>query len=233
VIKAFLTLILCSIALQQTDAQTLEEGSWNDMHGILAGKSCQLTLYLFADSTIKGNYVFKSDTLKNLLAGRLAKGKVYLADIAHPHCVFSGTIVTKPAEEFTGTWADSLNKKQEAFGFLLDGINFGDYGNRYPGVSERDVEYFMWQVKHSILTRNRAWLAGHIQYPLHHVLKKGYPAVSSKQIFIKYFDQIFTPAFKARITSEYTTNLFTKNGDEMMGDGEIWIDGSVVIAINN
>ena len=84
----------------------------------------------------------------------------------------------------------------------------------------------MATVKQAIVTNNKQWLAVHVQYPLHNVLKKGYPKVKNKVLFVQYFDQIITPEFKKKVADDYTTNLFVKEDAVMLGDGEIWVKAS-------
>jgi hypothetical protein len=40
---------------------------------------------------------------------------------------------------------------------------------------------------------------------------------------IRHFDEIFTRQFKDNIRQAYTSNLFVKNGEVMLGSGQLWI----------
>jgi hypothetical protein len=243
--KTFYLVIFFIFSISHLQAQTLEEGAWTDFIGTIGNKACQLSLYLFKDSTIKGNYVFKYDSLKQNLSGFLKGTDFLLKEDNHKNISFKGKAITDPADELRGARTDGLKNQDVPFGFLSISSNWGDYGHRYAtaGGTEDEVERFMRMARHAILSGNKQWIANHIQYPVRHVLKKRYQLVKNKQLFIKYFDRIFTQRFKDKVREDYTTNLFTKYDSVMLGNGEIWVSGNsnakdkksgfIIIAINN
>jgi len=238
-LKIFCPIVFISCFTLAARAQVFEEGSWTDFNGSIGNKRCQASLYLFKDSTVKGNYVYKSDSVKQRVSGYLHGNILLLTDSVNKKIAFKGMVSTPP-DELQGTLTDSSTGQTKMFGLYSISSNSGDYGNRYAdlGGTEDEVETFVRTAKRAILTGDKQWLATHIQHPVLRVLPKGYPIVKNAALFIKYFDQIFTPKFKAKIKEDYTTNLFTKNGAVMLGDGEIWVSGTerskdfVIIAIN-
>ena len=243
--KIFCLFIFLIFFIPCVYAQVLEKGGWNDFTGRIGKKDCQLSLYLFDDGTIRGNYVFKHDSVKHYLSGHLKKNAFFLREDGHKKAVFKGNAISDPADEVQGTYTDSLTKQTLKFGFLSESTNIGRYGNRYAdlGATEDEIEGFVKTAKRAILNGDKKWLAKHVQYPVRHVLGKGYPLIKNKQLFIKYFDQIFTQKFKDKVRQDYVTNLFTKYDSVMLGNGEIWVSGNsdsagdkpgfIIIAINN
>ena len=213
--------------LANSHSSFLDVNAWNTFNGKLGNDEVQLSLYLFADGSIKGNYVFKKHNAKIQLIGHPKANALFLTEVTNNNSkiVFRGNLFTDTLDKFEGTWVDSSQKKTANFYFTLSSINWGYYEYRYSDMfgTTLEIEAFMDKVKSAILSDNKEWLAAHIHYPTRQVLEKGFTSINNKQELILYFNEVFTPNFKNKIRHQYTTNLFTKNGAAMLGDGEIWI----------
>jgi hypothetical protein len=226
------------------NAQLLETGSWSTFEGKIGTKQSQLSLYQFKDGTIKGNYVIKNSSDRVLVNGKLKANAVLLSEKKNTNLVFKGNIFTDKDDKYEGTYTDSLNNRSESFSFKLSTITWGDYQHRYTDLfgNDEEIESFMKQVKTAILIGDKQWVAAHIQYPIKEVLNSGYTSIKNQIQLKKYYNQIFTQKFKDKIRDTYTTNLFSKNSEVMLGNGEIWIGntgnstekkyGFIITAIN-
>lgn len=223
----FLIFVTFNLFITNCYAQLLEVSAWNTFDGRIGSTESQLSLYLFSDNTIKGNYVIKKNGEKILLVGHLKANAIFLTELKYKSG-FKGNSFTDTLDKFEGTWTDSLKNMSLPFYFTLSTINWGDYEHRYSDVlgSTEEVEGFMKQVKNAILSNDKEWIANHMHYPTRHVLNKGFTSINNKYQFIKYYNQIFTKKFKDKIKSDLTTNLFDRNGEVMLGSGEIWIGNS-------
>jgi len=203
----------------------LEVNAWNDFEGKIGNKETQISLYLFKDSTVKGNYVSLENGVKIPLNGHLKANVLFLNEFNDRSSSFRGNLFSDTLDKFEGVYTDSLRNKSLPFYFNLSAIDWGDYARRYTNMygTNEEIEQFMKVVKNAILSDNKQWVANHVHYPTKHVLHKRYTSITNKYQMIKYFDQIFNKDFKKKIGSAFTTNLFNKNGEAMLGHGEIWI----------
>jgi hypothetical protein len=238
-----LAFIILSFCITDCHAQLLEVNSWNTFDGSIGSNSSHLSLYLFEDSTIKGNYVLKDNGKKISVTGHLKPNALFLAEVKNEKSSFKGNISTIH-DRFEGTRTDSQKKETIPFTFQLSSITGGSYDQRYSDIygTDDEVEAFMKKVKNAILTDNKQWVADHVQYPLRHVLSKKYPPINNKKLLMKYYDQIFSKQFKGKIKHAVTTNLFNKDSAAMLANGEIWIGNTtkstedkyslIIVAIN-
>ena len=222
----------------------LEQNAWNTFEGKLGNNQIQLSLYLFSDGTIKGNYVARNSVTKNYVEGYSKANALFLHE-KNSSAIFKGNLFTDTLDKFEGSWTDSLKNQSLQFYFTLSAINWGDFEHRYSDIygTTDEIEDFMQKVKTAILTDDKEWIVNHMHYPTRQVLNKGFTSIDNKQQFLKYYSQIITTKFKNKIRYDYTTNLFNKDGEAMLGDGEIWIGNTptstennynfIILAINN
>lgn len=225
-------------------AGILSINAWNTFEGNLGKIQIQMSIYLFNDSTIKGNYVIRDSTKKNLITG-YKKGDTVVLKEVNSKAIFKGIVSTDTFDIFEGTWLDRTEVATKKFKLYLSDIHGASYDNQYDdflGTSE-EVESFVFNVKTAILDGNKEWIANHISYPIHVVLKKRRTSINNKEELIKHFNEIFTLDFKNKIRHSYTTNLFEKTEGIMFSDGRIWITNTenstenkyayTIAAINN
>jgi hypothetical protein len=221
--RTIFTLLLV-LSLLSCFGHLLEEKAWNTFEGKLGDKEVQLSLYLFADGTIRGNYVFRDSTNKIPVVGYPKANALFLKEVNSP-AIFKGNVFSDTLDKFEGVWIDSSKNQMQQFSLKLSSITWGDFEHRYSDMygTTEEIEGFMQKVKTAILTDDKEWIATHVRYPTRQVLAKGYTSINTKQDFIKYYDQFINAKFKEKIKHASTTNLFNKNGLAMLGDGEIWI----------
>lgn len=217
---------LVMISCFDVQSQTLQSNAWNNFEGNLGNSEMQLSIYLFKDDSVKGNYFLKYTGPKIQLIGQEKAKTIRLREMIRnsPWGSFNGRLIDS-SNSFTGTWTDSGASQTLAFNLKLMSKTAGSYEQHYPDLygSTEDVESFMKKVVSAILINDKDWLGDHMRYPLKHTPIKGFNSINNKQQLIRYFDLIFTKNYKEKIRQAYTTNLFTKNGSVMLGNGEIWI----------
>lgn len=219
-----LAFIVLNFCITNCRAQLLNVNSWNTFDGSIGSNLSQLSLYLFADSTIKGNYVLKNNGKKVSVAGYLKPNVLFLTEVKNKKSGFNGNVYTSrkvsTSPDIEGTRTDGLKEETIPFTFQLSSITRGDYDNRYSYMDGTDdeIEGFMKKVKNAILVDNKQWVANHIQYPLRRILSRKYPPINNKKLLMKYYDQIFTKQFKGKIRHAVTTNLFNQEGAAMLAN---------------
>src|SRR5579863_7568562 len=119
--KVILLLILsfptCALFGQVKDTG-LQKNEWHDYEGALNGVPIQMSLYIFDNDSIKGNYVYKKEETKIPLSGRYAKGQVELVEWFnnHPNGYFVSTRwQTYHSNLCKGTWMDTSRNKNFEF----------------------------------------------------------------------------------------------------------------------
>jgi hypothetical protein len=211
-------------------AELVQVNAWNNFEGKLGNSDMQLSIYLFKDGQIKGNYIIKYTGTKIQLSGERKAGSVILTEYLNnlPGRTFRGKIFTDTVDKFEGIWRDPTQNESLNFSTKLVFFTAGIYDHRYTDVlgTTGEVEEFIKKVRSSILVNDKEWISEHIHYPLKHLSGKGFSSINSSQELITFFDEIFSKKFKDRIRQYYTTNLFTKNGSVMLGNGEIWISNT-------
>lgn len=220
-----LPILTCLISLL-TNAQVFQVGAWNTLEGKLGNSDMQMALYLFKDGSLKGNYILKYTGIKTQLAGTQIGKAVTLKEVVKntPWGTFKG-IVGDSINKFAGSWTDSGAQQMLAFNLRLMGSNLTSYEMRYPGLfgTQEDVESFVKKAVAAILINDKDWLGDHIRFPLRHISGKGFSGIADKQQMIRHYDEIFSKQFKDKIREAYTSNLFVKNGEVMLGTGQFWV----------
>ncbi len=222
-----LTLIsLLSLPAMESRAQTLQANGWNNFEGKLGNSEMQLSLYLFKDGSIKGNYFLKYTGPKMQLEGQQKGKSIVLKEMVKNVTwgSFNGKY-SDSANGIAGTYTDSGARQLLPFSVRMVSANLAPFDQRYPGVfgTTEEIEGFMKKVVAAILINDKDWLGDHTKYPLKHIAGKGFSSINNKQQLIRYYDEVFTNQFKEKIRKAYTTNLFARNGAVMLANGEIWV----------
>jgi hypothetical protein len=198
--------------------------TWNNFEGKLGNSDIQMSLYLFKNGDLKGNYILKYVSTKILLTGSKKGNVVNLTEqiSGQPGRTFGGRILS---DTLVGTWTDIAPRPALHFHLRLISSTAGSFEHRYADLfgTTEDVEQFVQTARSAILTNNKDWVTDHTSYPLKHLVGPGFNGIGNKQQLIQYFSQIFTKEYKEKISHAYTTNLFVKNGSVMLGNGELWI----------
>ena len=221
--RPFVFLMHAILFVQVSQAQW-QPNTWNNFEGKLGTSDIQMSLYLFKNGDLKGNYIVKYVSTKILLAGTKKENAISLAEqiSGQPVRSFAGKI---KSDTLMGTWIDLAPRP--ALHFFLHHVSStsGSFEHRYTDMfgTTENVEQFVQNARSAILSNNKDWIADHIRYPLKHLTGNGFNGITNKQQMIRHFSQIFTKEYKEKIAHDYTTNLFVKNGSVMLGNGELWI----------
>jgi len=198
--------------------------TWNNFEGKLGNSDIQMSLYLFKNGDLKGNYILKYIGTKILISGTKKGNIVGLTEqiSGQPSRNFSGKII---GDSLVGTWIDIAPRPALHFMLRLMSSTTGSFEHRYTDIlgTTENVEQFVQTARSAILSGNKDWIADHTTYPLKHLVGNGYNGIANKQQLIQHFSQIFTKEFKEKISQVFTTNLFVKNASVMLGNGELWI----------
>ncbi len=110
----------------------------------------------------------------------------------------------------------------------MESASYGALDHRYDLYgADSDVEEFMKHVKTSIINGDKEWISKHVDYPLETTLDGENPIkIKTKKQLVANFDKIFYQAYKDKIKSYCTCNLFSKDDGVMLGSGLIWINNS-------
>ena len=225
------------------------KNAWHDYDGTLKGVPIQMSLFFFANDSIKGNYVYKSDETKINLTGRwLSNSRVELVEWfdGKPNGYFRSTEwETYKSNECEGTWTDTTRNKSFEFELQATGMMKGTYEHRYKEfASDTVLETFMERVKHSVIYEDKDWLAENISYPINvhtHNQVGTEPKsleVKNKRVLMEKYDIIFNTTFKNKVKNDVPLNLWGNYMGYMLGNGDIWVtpeDGTKIkiTAINN
>jgi hypothetical protein len=209
-------------------AFNLDKNAWNDFEGTLGDKRIQLSIYVLDSGKLTGNYCNKATETKIQLIGQISGDTIVLHEFENgkPKGFFSGRMFVNDMDSIVGIWTDKDRSKTFAFKIRKESTCYSNFDKRYSDFygTENDVENFMKQVKKSILTVDKIWIANHIKYPLTTNLNgKREITIKNNQQLIKYYDQIFYQSFKVDLKSFCACNMFTNYQGTMFGDGQIWI----------
>lgn len=212
-------------------AFTLEVNKWNDFEGKLGKSDIRLSIYLFENGNIKGNYCYKKYETKIPITGQLKGNKIKLTELINSveNGYFTAKIFTDDQDRIEGEWISSDKTKTLELKLMLSSICYGTYENRYSefdGTND-EVENFMKSIKSSILANDKKWIARHVYYPLNVTINKKAVVIKNEKQLIDNFDKIFYTKFKEKIKATYACNLFTNYQGAMLGSGEIWINTKI------
>ena len=220
-------------------AFNLDTNSWNDFEGKIDSSDIQLSLYLFENGEIKGNYCYKKYETKIQLFGHLSGNEIELTEMIGntENGFFKGKIFTDSLDRFEGKWKNKTKTKELKFELTLSSICSGSYVFRYSSAfygTTSEIENFMKQIKTSILNNDKNWLSNHICYPITVTLNKTRTVkITNKKELLENYDKIIHNDFKKKISEYYTVNLFNNWRGAMIGNGEIWINNKPNSTENN
>lgn len=221
--RRFIVLLHTLLFIQVGQAQW-QPNTWNNFEGKLGTSDIQMSLYFFKNGDLKGNYIVKYVSTKILLSGTKKDNAISLAEQigGQPTRSFSGKT---SSDTLKGSWTDIAPRPALHFSLRRVSSSAGSFEHRYTDLfgTTENVEQFVQTARSAILSNNKDWITDHIRFPLKHLIGNGFNGIINKQQMIRHFSQIFTKEYKEKISHDYTTNLFVKNGAVMLGNGELWI----------
>lgn len=209
-------------------AYNLDVNMWNDFEGKIGNEDIQLSIYLFENGQIKGNYCYKKYENKIQLTGQLTGNKIELTEFINdkPNGYFQGKAFTNKYDSLCGYWTDISKTKHLDLKLSLKSMGGGSFEHRYSDFygSDKEVENFVKHIKSSIMKNDKDWIANHVKYPLYTTLNNEKAIkIKNKQQLFDHFDQVFHKTFKEKIQTYCPCNLFHNYQGVMLGNGEIWI----------
>jgi hypothetical protein len=206
-----------------------------------AAPPVRVALAFTGDGGIEGRYAYATSSSDIRLAGQVTNGGKGISlteyDTAgHATASFTGTFVDKDRSAITGTWtgggrsmAFSLRESSFAPGGGLD-HPYDVAGATNDAAVDRAATVF----RKAVIARERAAVAAAVRYPVMVQIAGKRTRVANAKALLAHYDQVFTPAFRARIAADVPRLMFARDQGVMLGGGEIWFgpDGRVT-AINN
>ncbi len=234
------------------------ENYWNFNGALGDHQDIGLSLYLFKDGTLKGDYFFDENEKPIKLEGKWSpiiksnKDSSYhssdfnfvsqeLSDTGKAQATFEGQFNSNDDRDgLKGVRIDLKSGQKISFKLELESITPQDFGKRYEAAdSKNDSEFdnFAKELKGEILTGKKEEVAQKIVYPLTVCIRDKEIEIKNKKIFVRKYDQIITPDFIKLINKAHPYHMFCRNEEVMFGEtGAIWLaynSGLKVVAINN
>ncbi|MBU3160805.1 hypothetical protein KPL37_13750 [Clostridium frigoris] len=212
--------------------KSLYKKGYYDYNGTINNNiKIQMSIYK-QDKEIVGTYFYEKQKKEIKLKGK-SDGKniiLYEYDAEGKNTgIFMGTM--KTVDKIEGKWVSSDNKTSYPFTLTLKSNIVADvYGKRYAVAlntkSDKDVEEFASEIQSYVVNGDKQQLAEQIKYPINAKINGKVVKIQNKDYFIKNYDQIFHPKYKAAISDSFTKNLFVNYQGIMFGQDEfnIWIN---------
>ncbi len=236
-VRAVLGVALLSAA--QVQAESLA-----DLAGTVGHNRVGMTLALKGDKDISGGHYFYVHYLKDIpLTGSIQGSEVMLktTDGGTFELRFkgNGSEGGKPSTfansvGLEGTWKKGSQKLLVTLNFT--GMSQGvAAGHRYASVTSESDAAFEAKVQgfwRSVLAGKKSAAALYVSFPLRINQGGKTRTISSAQELTAQWNQIFTPAYLTALRSAVPHDMFTRNGQVMLGDGIAWFDAKGAVALN-
>ena len=203
-----------------------------------------MTLGLKGDGSITWGHYFYVHYLKDIpLTGSIQGGEVTLnasdGGMFQLHFKGNGSQGGKPLNfsnsvGLEGTWKKGSQKLPVTLNFT--GMSQGvSEGRRYESVTTDSDMAFEAKVQgfwRSVLGGKKATAALYVHFPLRVNQGGNSRAVASAKELTAQWSRIFTPAYLSALRSAVPHDMFTRNGQAMLGDGLVWFDAKGAVALN-
>ncbi len=203
-----------------------------------------MTLELKGDGVIGGGHYFYVHYLKDIpLTGSVQGGEVTLnavgGGIFQLHFKGNGSEGGKALNfansvGLEGSWKKGSQKLPVALNFT-DRMQSVAAGQRYVSVTSENQAAFEARVQgfwRSVLAGKKSAAALYVSFPLR--INQGGKSrmISSAQELTAQWSQIFTKAYLAALGAAVPHDMFTRNGQVMLGDGLAWFSAKGAVALN-
>lgn len=132
-----------------------------------------------------------------------------------------------------GTWTQGARTLPVKLSFEHSTANPGE--RLYADVTslpDADFEAMVSTIQQAILTHNTAALAAHTHFPLRVNGAQRPLILRTAADLDANWSRVFTPNFLAKLKRDIPHEMFTRNGQAMLGDGELWFDGKGLVSVN-
>jgi hypothetical protein len=228
------------------DAACHPDGSVNIYNGTIGKSAVRLALQTKSGG-IEGLYAYLLSTSDIALKGNIdsAGGHVTLTEFdaaGSPSSTFEGIFADRDArgslncEVISGKWIPK-GKAPADFKLSMESSGATDLAHLYDaaGVTDDEIVNKAARAFRDAVARNRREsVAKMIVFPIQASVNRKRMKIANAQALIAHYNGVFTPAFRATISADFTRLMFARDQGVMMGGGEVWFnpDGKV-IAINN
>jgi hypothetical protein len=240
--KVVTVLLLCATSLLGPSVihAQLKSGSCNEYRGTL-GNNTQIGLSLYAqEQELQGSYFYKKHLEDIPLTGRYTsardisltedsgnklRGSFSLHFAEHDSHFQTGEPLQ--AEVLRGKWVSADGKATYPVYLQLNHECATPGQSRYAVVgttNDEIVEKNAQAFYKAVVAGNRSVAAGYVSYPATFFDKGRQKQIASSADFLKYYDQIFIPAFVAQIAKDLPHHMFVNSEGIMLADGKVWFD---------
>ncbi|MBW9151486.1 hypothetical protein [Clostridium estertheticum] len=191
----------------------------------------QMSIYK-QNKEIVGTYFYENKKKEIKLKGKSDEKDIILYEYdatGKNTGIFMGKM--KTVDKIEGKWVSSDNKTSYPFTLTLKSNIAADvYGKRYAVAlntkNDKDVEKFADKIQSYVVNGDKQRLAEQIKYPINAKINGKVVKIQNKDYFIKNYDLIFYPKYKASISNSFTKNLFVNYQGIMFGQDifNIWIN---------
>ncbi len=212
--------------------------------GTVGHNKVGMSLGLKGDSAITGGHYFYVHYLKDIpLTGSIQGGEVTLnaVDGGKFQLRFKGngseggkSLNFSNSVGLEGTWSKGSQKLPVVLN-LTDRSQSVAAGRRYESVTSESDAAFEAKVQgfwHSVLSGKKSAAALYISFPLRVNQGGKSRMISSAQALTAQWSEIFTRAYLTALRSAVPHDMFTRNGQAMLGDGLVWFDSKGAVALN-
>lgn len=250
--KTQMLMLLTGLCLPLYAAAICPSAGPNDLwiyDGTIAGKyPIRMTLQ-FKDDDVSGVYFYTSQLKDISLQGHGgAAREIALDELDFKKVEVAKFVAAFPAhdtkwgngktdlecEVISGSWQKNGADQKLPVHLTLAGITHGTLARPYgEDIDAELVHKRALQFQNAVKTNDKNVVAASMAYPVGVTLAKRTTIANARE-FLRHYDAIFTPAYKAKVAAGIPRNMFERNGNLMLGSGEVWFqnDGKV-IALNN
>ena len=236
--------LLTAVSLLPAWGQAADGSNRVSLTGTLGQTQIGMTLHLKDMNAIESGHYFYSKYLKDIpLTGKLQGSVVTLQEPEGGtftlHFKGNGSEAGKPLDfnnsvGLEGTWTKSATTLPVKLG--ISGMSESPVNARWyesvTGESDAAFEAKVQGFYQAVLSGDRAAAAQYTAFPLRINHSGKSRLVRSAVQLSTEWPQIFTPAYLAALKKAMPHDLFTRNGQAMLGDGIAWFGAKGVEAIN-
>jgi len=212
--------------------------------GTIGHNRIGMTLDLKGDNVVSGGHYFYVHYMKDIpVTAAVQGGEVTLNEPGggtfQLHFKGNGSEGGKPLSfensvGLEGTWTKGSQKLPVTLNFT-DTSQGGTGSRRYESVTNESDAAFEAKVQgfwRSVLSGKKSSAALYVSFPLRINQGGKSRTISSAQELTAQWSQIFTPAYLAALRSAVPHDMFTRNGQAMLGNGIAWFDAKGAVALN-
>jgi hypothetical protein len=222
-----------------------------DYHGKLGSNSEIGMSLLVRDKTVTGSYFYKKYLRDISLAGSYQSARDITLKERDQSGKLSGTfklrfvasdasrqsVAPLSGDILKGTWTDAAAQKTLPVFLSLDGMRPDKCSPRYEVAGAKDdalVERNAQAFYNAIRKGQKSLAAKYVGYPATFRVATGRQKIANSAEFVKVYDQLFTPAFVAKIITGIPHHMFANAQGIMLADGAVWFnENGKAIAFNN